>query len=156
LCPATGSSSSRARASLRALFGVVEHLGATRPHGGTIQAFGMEIVLTWLLVTVILGTATRYQLIGTNAAIPVGAAIALDGLFALPVSGASMNPAVSFGPSALGGALDTVWIYLVAPPLGAVLAVIVTWLLHGRPKAGEEQAAAGEAGKQARSTESAH
>lgn len=76
---------------LRALFGAVKDLGATRPEGGVVPAFALEIVLTWLLVMVILGTATRQAVIGPNAALAVGATIALCGRFAGPVSGASMT-----------------------------------------------------------------
>ncbi|HZS92867.1 MAG TPA: aquaporin, partial [Chloroflexota bacterium] len=83
---------------LRQLFGDVASLGATQAHHGVSAALVMEIVLSWLLITVILGTATRHQLVGPNAAIAVGATIALCGLFALPISGASMNPARSLGP----------------------------------------------------------
>ena len=74
---------------LRVLFGLVGHLGATLPRHGTIEALVMEIVLTFLLVTVILGTATNHRLTGPNAAIAVGGTIALLALFAGPISGAS-------------------------------------------------------------------
>jgi aquaporin Z len=76
---------------LRALFGLVGHLGATLPHHGTLEALVMEIVLTFLLVTVILGTATNHRLTAANAAIAVGGTIALLGLFAGPISGASIE-----------------------------------------------------------------
>jgi aquaporin Z len=129
---------------LRWLFGTVAHLGATMPHHGVRAAFVMEIALTWLLVMVILGTATRHHLLGPNAAIAVGATIALCGLFAGPVSGASMNPARSLGPALVAGETADVWIYLVAPFLGAALAVGLTWLLRGGPGDGEGEAAGGE------------
>jgi len=83
---------------LRLLFGVVGHLGATLPKGGIWQALVMEMILTFFLVTVILATATNTQIVGHNAALAVGATIALDGLFAGPISGASMYPARSLGP----------------------------------------------------------
>ncbi len=118
---------------LRALFGLAGHLGATLPHYGTIQGLVMEIVLTFLLVTVILGTATNHKLTGHNAAIAVGATIALAGLFAYPVSGASMNPARSLGPFLVSGQFVAAWwIYLVGPLAGALLAVAMAWLLRGR------------------------
>jgi len=82
---------------LRALFGTVGHLGATLPHHGQLASVAMEAVLTFLLLTVILATATNHGLVGHNAALAVGGTIALDGLFAAPISGASMNPARSFG-----------------------------------------------------------
>ena len=76
---------------LRLLFGLAGHLGATLPHYGTIEAIVMEVLLTFLLITVILGTATNHRLTGPNAAIAVGGFIALAGLFAAPISGASMK-----------------------------------------------------------------
>jgi aquaporin Z len=132
-----------AAALLGALFGDVAHLGASRPRYGVVPALVMEVILTFFLVTVILGTATRYRLIGPSAALAVGATIALDGLFAAPVSGASMNPARSLGPALVAGALDHAWIYLAGPAGGAVLAVILAWLLHGAQHGGEQEAAKG-------------
>jgi aquaporin Z len=117
---------------LRVLFGLVGHLGATLPRHGTIEAVVMEVVLTFLLVTVILGTATNHRLTGPNAAIAVGGTIALIGLFAAPISGASMNPFRSLAPALVSGQLADVWIYIVGPLAGALLAVIVAWLLRGR------------------------
>jgi len=117
---------------LRMLFGLVGHLGATFPHYGTIEAMVMEVVLTFLLVTVILGTATNHRLTGPNAAIAVGGTIALLGLFAAPISGASMNPARSLGPFLVSGQLADSWIYIVGPFAGGFLAVVVAWLLRGR------------------------
>jgi aquaporin Z len=116
---------------LRALFGLTAHVGATLPHHGTIQALIMEIVLTFLLLTVILGTATNHKLTGHNAAIAVGGTIALAGLFAAPISGASMNPFRSLGPYLVSGQLAEAWIYLVGPLVGTLLAVAVAWLLRG-------------------------
>jgi aquaporin Z len=135
-----------AAALLVRLFGDVAHLGATEPHHGVVASLIMEMVLTWLLVTVILGTATRYRLIGPHAAIAVGATIALDGLFAAPVSGASMNPARSLGPALVSGSLANSWIYVAGPFAGAAIAVVSTWLLHGRQKSEESEAASGDGG----------
>lgn len=138
-----------AAATLLELFGNVKHLGATQPHYGVTSSLVMEVILTWLLVTVTLGTATRERLIGPNAALAVGATIALDGLFALPVSGASMNPARSLGPAFVSGAVGDAWIYLVAPLTGAAIAAATTWLMHGHQKSGEDKAAAGDDGGRA-------
>ena len=90
---------------LRWVFGNVEHLGATLPGPGykEWQALLMEIVLTVLLVSVILGTASAAQNVGAIAALGVGGYIALAGLWAAPVSGVSMNPARSFGPALVSG-----------------------------------------------------
>ncbi len=116
---------------LLVLFGQVGHLGASIPRAGTIVSLIMEIVLTFLLVTVILGTATSDKLVGYNAALAVGGTIAAAGLIAMQISGASMNPARSLGPAIVSGQLADVWIYLVGPIVGAILAVAVAWLLRG-------------------------
>jgi aquaporin Z len=129
---------------LRGLFGTVAHLGATLPHFGVTASLTMEIVLSCLLITVILGTSTRHRVVGPDAALGVGATIALCGLFAGPVSGASMNPARSLGPAAVSGALQDAWIYLVGPAAGSLLAVGIAWVLHGRPNPAEVEAAMGD------------
>jgi len=129
---------------LRALFGLVGHLGATLPRHGTIEALVMEVVLTFLLVTVILGTATNHRLTGPNAAIAVGGTIALIGLFAAPISGASMNPARSLGPFLVSGQLADAWIYIVGPLAGALLAVLVAWMLRGKTTPEAVEAAKGD------------
>jgi aquaporin Z len=129
---------------LRVLFGLVGHLGATLPRHGTIEALVMEVVLTFLLVTVILGTATNHRLTGPNAAIAVGGTIALIGLFAAPISGASMNPARSLGPFLVSGQLADAWIYIVGPLAGALLAVLVAWVLRGKTTPEAVEAAKGD------------
>ena len=102
---------------LRLVFGNIEHLGATLPGPGykNWQALLMEIVLTALLVSVILGTASAAQNVGAIAALGVGAYIALAGLWAAPVSGVSMNPARSFGPALVSGDFTSYWVYIVGP-----------------------------------------
>ncbi|MEO7730361.1 MAG: aquaporin, partial [Kofleriaceae bacterium] len=92
-----------------------------------------------------LATATGHKSIGHNAALAVGGTIALDGLFAAPVSGASMNPARSFGPALVGGQLDSCWIYFAGPALGAIIAVGLAWLLRGGPSPAARAAAQGDA-----------
>ena len=120
---------------LLVVFGDQAHLGATIPNHrtGDGAALVLEIVLTALLMTVILGTAHNQRLVGHNAAFAVGGTVALAGLFAGPVSGASMNPARSFGPALLGGsgALGSYWIYVVGPIIGALLAAGMAWVLRG-------------------------
>ncbi len=133
---------------LHTLFGPVVQLGANRPRHGVGVSLVMEILLSWLLITVILGTATRNRLIGPNAAIAVGGTIALCGLFAAPISGASMNPARSLGPALVGGATGHLWIYLIGPVAGSVLAVIGTWIMHGGRKPKERDAATGDEEKE--------
>ncbi|HEV7126346.1 MAG TPA: aquaporin [Ktedonobacterales bacterium] len=131
---------------LRLLFGNVGHLGATRPNPalGPLPALVMEIVLTTLLVTVILGTAHNARLTGHNAALAVGGTIALAGLFASPISGASMNSARSLGPALVGGDLSTIWIYFVGPLAGALLAAGIAWILHGPTTPDAIRAASGD------------
>ena len=119
---------------LRWVFGNVEHLGATLPGPGyhNWQALLMEIVLTALLVSVILGTASAAQNVGAIAALGVGGYIALAGLWAAPVSGVSMNPARSFGPALASGYWTSYWVYLVGPLAGMLIAVGFAYVLRGR------------------------
>jgi aquaporin Z len=119
---------------LLAVFGNVGHLGATLPGPGyhDWQALMMETVLTLGLVSVILGTASAAQNVGAIAALGVGGYIALAGLWAAPVSGVSMNPARSFGPALVSGDLAGLWVYVVGPAAGALLAVGCAIVLRGR------------------------
>ena len=118
---------------LLAVFGNIEHLGATLPGAGyeNWQALLMEIALTATLVSVILGTASAAQNVGAIAALGVGGYIALAGLWAAPVSGTSMNPARSFGPALISGDFSSYWVYLVGPLAGAVIAVAFAYILRG-------------------------
>ncbi len=118
---------------LYAVFGNVQHLGATLPGTGYAnwQALLMEIVLTGTLVSVILGTASAAQNVGAIAALGVGGYIALAGLWSAPVSGTSMNPARSFGPALLSGDFSSYWVYVLGPIAGALIAVGSAYLLRG-------------------------
>jgi aquaporin Z len=118
---------------LDAVFGDIQHLGATLPGAGYAnwQALLMEIVLTAALVSVILGTASTAQNVGRVAAIGVGGYVALAGLWAAPVSGTSMNPARSFGPALVSGDFSGYWVYLLGPIAGAVIAVGCAYILRG-------------------------
>ena len=119
---------------LLAVFGDVEHLGATLPGHGyhAWQALLLELVLTGGLVSVILGTASRAQNVGAVGALGVGGYIALAGLWAAPVSGTSMNPARSFGPALVSGDWSDYWVYVAGPLVGAVTAVGCAVILRGR------------------------
>ena len=119
---------------LLAVFGNVEHLGATLPGPGyhNWQAFLMEIALTAGLLSVILGTASGAQNVGRIGALGVGGYIALAGLWAAPVSGASMNPARSFGPALVSGDWTAYWVYVAGPLIGAAIAVGCAIILRGR------------------------
>ena len=130
---------------LQAMFGHVS-AGGTYPiagAGGAWKSFVMEIVLTMILVTVILNTATGYRSIGHNAALAVGATIALLGLFASPISGASMNPARSLGPDIVAANFTGWWVYLFGPVIGAWIAVMLIGLVRGMPTKEERQSAEG-------------
>jgi aquaporin Z len=133
---------------LRAMFGTAGALGATLPGVGFghIRALIIETLLTAGLVNVILGTASGARNIGTNGAIAVGGYIALAGMLAAPVSGASMNPIRSLAPDLVRGDLSTTWIYIVGPLLGAVVGVGFEWLLKGPPTAAGAIAAQGTSG----------
>ncbi|MBI5773194.1 MAG: aquaporin [Verrucomicrobia bacterium] len=109
---------------LRVLFPENQLLGTTLPTGPAMQSFVLEIVLTAMLMFVILGVSTGAKEKGITAGIAVGAVIALEALFAGPISGASMNPARSLAPAVVSGHLEHLWVYLAAPALGALLAVV--------------------------------
>jgi aquaporin Z len=96
------------------------------------QGYLMEALLTLGLVSVILGTASGAQNIGIFGALGVGAYIALAGLWGSPISGASMNPARTFGPDLVGGKFTDYWVYIAGPLTGAALAVGFAYVLRGR------------------------
>jgi len=113
-----------ASATLRLLFPQHSTLGSTIPAGPAAQSFVLETILTALLMFVILGVSTGAREKGITAGIVVGSVIALEALFAGPICGASMNPARSLAPALVSGKIGSLWIYLLAPLLGAGLAVI--------------------------------
>jgi aquaporin Z len=133
---------------LRAMFGTGGALGATVPgtNVGSGTALAMEILLAAGLVSTVLGTAEGARNIGTNGAIAVGGYIALAGLWAAPISGASMNPVRSFAPDLVRGDLSTTWIYIVGPVLGAIIGVGVESILKGKPTVAGAIAAQGALG----------
>jgi aquaporin Z len=118
---------------LWALYGKVGALGATVPGAGIAdwQALLTELALTVGLVSTILGTASRAQNVGPLSAIAVGGYIILAGLWSSPISGASMNPARSFGPDLALANFGRYWVYLVGPLAGAAIAVGFAWILRG-------------------------
>ena len=118
---------------LWAVYGKVGALGATVPGAGMAdwQAMLTELVLTLGLVSTILGTASRAQNVGPLSAIAVGGYVILAGLWASPLSGASMNPARSFGPELALADFGHFWVYLLGPLAGATIAAGVAWILRG-------------------------
>lgn len=121
---------------LRFLFPDHPTLGATHPAGGYGQSFVLEVVLTAFLMFVILGVSTGAREKGIVAGVSIGGVVALEALFAGPICGASMNPARSLAPALLSGSLDSLSLYILAPTLGALLAVPAARLVHGEAAPG--------------------
>ncbi len=118
---------------LRAVINVSAKYGSNYPAAShsNAAAFWMELILTMGLVSVILGTASGAQNIGIIGAFGVGGYIALAGLWGSPISGASMNPARTFGPDLVGTTFTAYWVYVAGPIVGAVLAVGIAFILRG-------------------------
>ena len=140
-----------AAAFLKAMFGNVGDLGATQPYPGlgNFKLFIIETVLTTGLVNTILGTAAGPGNVGKNGAIAIGGYIALAGLWAGPLTGASMNAARTIGPDLIRGNQKTTWIYVAATLAGAVIAVGIEWILKGKPSAHADKEAQGTTDKNA-------
>jgi aquaporin NIP len=107
------------------------HLGATLPTVGSGTALAYEIVLTAFLMFVITAVATDTRAVGAAAAIAIGGTVGLDALFAGSITGASMNPARSFGPALAAGAWGSFWVYVVGPIVGAAIGVFLYELVRG-------------------------
>jgi MIP family channel proteins len=120
-------------AVLRAFFGLEAGLGATVPAGSSLQALGVETLLTAVLMFVIVSVATDTRAVGELAAVAVGGTVALDALWGGPVTGASMNPARSFGPALVAGLWRAHWIYWLGPILGAILGAALYQSLRAQP-----------------------
>jgi MIP family channel proteins len=106
-------------------------LGATVPTVGAGSALVYEVVLTAFLMFVIMAVATDTRAVGAAAAIAIGGTVGLDALFGGPVTGASMNPARSFGPALAAGQWQDFWIYLAGPVAGAALGALAYQLVRG-------------------------
>ena len=120
-----------AAALLRGSLGNVASVGATLPSGSQGQSFLWELVLTFFLMFVVMAVATDTRAVGEAAAIAVGGTVGLDAMFGGPISGASMNPARSTGPALVSGNLHALWLYLVAPICGALLAALAYQFVRG-------------------------
>lgn len=126
-----------AAAALGAILGSIAQLGSTTPSGSVGQSFALEVVLTAFLMLVIMAVATDTRAVGDAAAIAIGGTVALDALFGGPISGASMNPARSLGPALVSGTFDALWLYMLAPILGAAIGAFVYQFTRGeRPEQG--------------------
>lgn len=119
-----------ASGTLRLLFPDQATLGTTIPSGAWHQSFVLELLLTAILMFVILNVSTGAKEKGLMAGVAVGGVIAFEAMFAGPISGASMNPARSLAPAVVSGRLGDVWLYLTAPVLGALAAVLACRLIR--------------------------
>jgi len=108
---------------LRLLFPANELLGSTMPAGSEVQSFALEVILTFFLMLVIIQVATGSKEQGMFAGLAIGSTVLLEAMFAGPICGASMNPIRSIAPAIVSGHLEHLWLYLLAPVLGAVLAI---------------------------------
>jgi MIP family channel proteins len=120
-----------AAAILRGSLGNVADVGATLPSGSQGQAFLWELILTFFLMFVIMAVATDTRAVGEAAAIAIGGTVGLDAMFGGPITGASMNPARSIGPAVASGNLHALWLYIVAPIVGASLAALAYQFVRG-------------------------
>lgn len=115
-------------------------LGATVPSVGAGSALVYEAVLTAFLMFVIMAVATDTRAVGAGAAIAIGGTVGLDALFGGAITGASMNPARSLGPGLVSGELHQIWIYVVAPVVGAAIGALAYQLVRGTPIAARRAA----------------
>lgn len=116
--------------TLKVMFPGHATLGATVPSGDALQSFVLEFILTLILMFVVLSVAVGSKEKGVLAGVAVGSVIALEALFAGPISGALMNPVRSLAPALVSMRLDCVWIYLTAPVLGGCAAVLACRCVH--------------------------
>lgn len=114
--------------TLKFLFPNNEMLGSTIPAGSAMQSFILELILTFILMFVILHVAKGSKEQGMFAGLAIGGVVLLEAMFAGPICGASMNPVRSIAPAITSGHIEHLWIYIIAPLLGAILAVI-TWMI---------------------------
>ncbi len=123
-----------AAALLRGSLGNVAHVGATLPSGSQGQSFLWELVMSFFLMFVIMAVATDTRAVGEAAAIAIGGTIGLDAMFGGPISGASMNPMRSLGPALVSGDLHALWLYILAPIVGASLGALSYRFIRGEPE----------------------
>ena len=130
-----------ASGALRLLFPGATTLGQTVPAGAWWQSLGLEVLLTFILMLVVLAVSSGAKEKGLMAGVAVGGVVAMEAMFGGPVSGASMNPARSLGPAVVAGDVGWLWVYLIGPVAGAAAAVVIHALMHTRPGGGGPGAA---------------
>lgn len=116
--------------TLKYLFPKSLNLGSTLPSGEPMQSFILEIILSFILMLVIINVSKGAKEKGITAGIAISSVVAMEAIFAGPISGASMNPARSIGPAIISGNFFSLWIYLTAPIIGAVFAVLLEKIMH--------------------------
>ncbi|HWY12261.1 MAG TPA: MIP family channel protein [Bacteroidia bacterium] len=116
--------------TLKFLFPANELLGTTLPAGSAMQSFVLETILTFILMYVILNVTSGAKEKGITAGIAIASVIALEAMFAGPITGASMNPARSLAPAIVSGHIEFLWVYLGAPVVGAIIAVMANILIR--------------------------
>jgi aquaporin NIP len=109
--------------TLHYLFPANLSLGSTLPAGDPMQSFILELILTFILMLVIMRVAKGSKEQGLFAGIAIGSVVLLEAMFAGPICGASMNPIRSIAPAVVSGYTQSLWVYILAPTLGAILAV---------------------------------
>lgn len=103
----------------------LSYYGATIPSGSVFQSFLFEVILTFILMLVIYGSAVHGKAVKSFAGLAIGLTVGLEAMFAGPICGASMNPARSIAPALISGNLESLWIYIAAPIIGSLIAGVV-------------------------------
>jgi aquaporin NIP len=131
MSPQAAAAALAAALILRGSLGDVANVGATLPVGSDGQAFLWEVVLTFFLMFVIMAVATDTRAVGEAAAIAIGGTVGLDAMFGGPITGASMNPARSLGPAIAAREFHSLWVYLLAPLVGAAFGALAYQFVRG-------------------------
>jgi MIP family channel proteins len=126
--------------ALQAVIGDVANLGTTAPAGSAMQSMVLEAILTFFLMFVITAVATDSRAVGAMAGWAIGGTVGLEAIFAGPISGASMNPARSFGPALVSMETSDLWVYILGPTVGALLGAFAYRLIQC---GGTEESASG-------------
>ena len=120
---------------LRGSLGNIAHVGATLALRLAGAVVSLELVMTAFLMFVVMAVATDTRAVGEAAAIAIGATIGFDAMFGGPISGASMNPVRSIGPAIVSGDLHALWLYIVAPVIGAAIGAVLYQFVRAEPAA---------------------